>query len=801
MKKFLTLSGAAVAALALQSFTPAYTAEGLQVVEGTSQVKEVHAVVPRVLPGAKRMARGISMGSVKGLDRPVRRIDSHVELPAPSMRAELPVAPGKTPGKSACRTGELPEGVSLSEGFDAWDGQTLPWYPQGWSLDSRTGTTGTEATTWHPSPANSMMGIEPIDGETMMEIIFNMDDPTALQDEWLVSPEITVKENELLTFYHYIDPLFLFGLDDFDWDNFDWVGERPIAYTLKVLAREAGSQQWVELWDATTKWLDVPALEMMYATPDGLQPQTVSLSSLEGKTVQLAFQYVGRNGNTLYLDAVSVGLPSLDGIVYDDPAETLYWGWAPDAGWSKLQVEIAQYPVYAPLTWVNQTYIDGASFQWEYCDPITAEWVPSDENDLTVTYLPDYSSETSTRNNWFYAPRLHASAPGATPGTYQAPYAYFQAGGKPERKLSDGSMFETGLVPFISDAHGYGIVTVEADFGKASTPIFGYNEDTDAYWLKYAMNGEEPGEGDHSHVEAILNYIYPSEGPLVISGANLMAVGKISQGVEFKAEILGLDVVVGGFTPQDIPLATATCTFDDVLVYERGMQDYLNVVFTFDKPVVVSAQDGPCMIRISGFHDPEHVQYFAPVQSMVPFTHGNVIAWLEKRQKINSDEERRSFSPLYRYESEYGMCHNAFAINLKAIHPWLVSEVSEIKLPEDGSAVTVPLDSYYDGSELTVTAPAGVTAAVTGRYGSALLTVSASSGAASGELSVKGTGVSKTFTVTANAGIEGIDADAPQGIPVAAYTVTGQQIDLDKAVNGLFLIRYSDESVVKTIVK
>lgn len=90
---------------------------------------------------------------------------------------------------------------------------------------------------------------------------------------------------------------------------------------------------------------------------------------------------------------MTVGLPQPDGISYEDPAETLYWGFDRSESWRSLTVSIAQYPVYAPLTWENMSYAEGATFQWEYCDPITADWVTSDDDNLTVTYLPDYSSE------------------------------------------------------------------------------------------------------------------------------------------------------------------------------------------------------------------------------------------------------------------------------------------------------------------------------------------------------------------------------------------------------------------------
>ena len=148
------------------------------------------------------------------------------------------------------------------------------------------------------------------------------------------------------------------------------------------------------------------------------------------------------------------------------------------------------YPVYAPLTWTNMTYIDGAEYEWTYCDPVTADFVTDNNPEaLTVTYIPDYSSEASMRNNFFYPPTLTASAPNSTPGSYTAPYVYFQAGGKVERTLNDGTEFEATLFPFALNNSGFTFITCDDEtIGDNAIPVFGYNNHTDQYWLNYSLN-------------------------------------------------------------------------------------------------------------------------------------------------------------------------------------------------------------------------------------------------------------------------------------------------------------------------
>jgi len=801
MKKVLLL-GAAAAMAAVVGAAPQHP-DRIPVVKATDVAKVAHVKSSKASLGARKVAPGVTLSTVVAAgDRGVKRVNSTLGMSSVLPGVKAPVS------KSAKAPSRISEGMSLEESFEGWDGEATPWYPEGWSLDSKTGKTGVEYTTWTPCGAQPTLGILPVDGETMMSVSLDVEDPTAEQDEWLVSPEVTIKENEILKFYAYIDPFFLFSLDNFDWDLFDWVGERQVTYTLKVMVKEENAD-WVEVWDATTQWMDVSAMDLLYSTPSELQPFTVSLSSFEGKKVQIAFQFVGKDSNTLYLDMVTVGLPQLDGIVYDDPAETLYWGFDRTASWRSLTASIAQYPVFAPITWVNQTYAEGATYQWEYCDPVTADWVTSDAEELTVSYVTDYSSENSTMNNWFYAPILHASAPGATPGSYQAPYSYFQVGGKPERYVNTGKtepeLIDFGLVPFDSNIHGFGFVAMEADFGEPSTPIFGYDSNVDDWWLNYTLGGsmEDAMEGDHVYVEAIMNMIFPGTAPMVITGANILAKGQISPEAEFKFEIIGLDE---NMSPMyDTPLASAVCKGENVLVAEGGVQNFLNVIFDFDKPFVVEPGSNGYLARFSGFHDPVNVEYFAPMQSIIPFTHSNVFGWIDKFIKIQGAEEyRRSLTPIFYHESEYGMCHNAFAINFSAYHPWLVSETEEVKLPSDGTPVVVDLDSYYDASDLVVEAPEGVEAVVSGRYGDCKLTVSCNSSTAfaEGDLTVSAPGVKKVFVVSEAAGIEGVATDKADGAtPVAAFTVTGQPVSLENVAEGVYIVKYSDGTAAKVAVK
>ena len=145
------------------------------------------------------------------------------------------------------------------------------------------------------------------------------------------------------------------------------------------------------------------------------------------------------------------------------------------------------------------------------------------------------------RNNFILPPTLTATAPGSAPGSYTAPYVFFQAGGKAERRTAQGE-FEFDLLPFAYQNSGIIYTTVDDEtIGDLALPVFGYNVNSDTYWTNYSLNGETPNESDYSHLEAIANIFFPSTAPLVVHGVNVYGYGKIGDNATFTATIYGFD--------------------------------------------------------------------------------------------------------------------------------------------------------------------------------------------------------------------------------------------------------------------
>lgn len=149
MKKILLLGASTVMTAAIAA--PLLSGQ-LQVGNGSEKVIEAK-VKPAVAQGHK-VAPGVSLSTADAAGRKLKSVKSTL-----GMTKINPVMKTKAPARRSASPATLPEGISFMESFEGWDGETLPWTPEGWTLDSRTGQTGVEATTWGPCGALASWGI------------------------------------------------------------------------------------------------------------------------------------------------------------------------------------------------------------------------------------------------------------------------------------------------------------------------------------------------------------------------------------------------------------------------------------------------------------------------------------------------------------------------------------------------------------------------------------------------------------------------------------------------------------------
>ena len=772
MTKSLLLGLAVLAALPLNAQAPDQTVSGADAASAPVRVSIAKSPAKAAAANTRQLKHLENVASTR--------------LVAPHLRSKLAPA----------REGALPNGALLFEDFEAWDGQNTEWVPQGWTVESHSDSELTAAQHWGISINNPFMPATP-DGNYMFGIGFATDP----QDEWFISPEITMGTNQVMTFYAYVDPLFLFDLSLIDFETGQFT-EQKISATLKVLVKEEGAD-WAEVWDAATPFWGMDYYDLALSTPSEFQKYNIDLAAFSGKKVQIAFQYVGIDGNSMFIDAIHVGAPELTDVAYLNPDHTLYWGFSNNPGWPSLSGGLVLYPANAPITWTNASPYENASYKWTYCDGITAQWVTSDNaGELTETYLTDYSSEASKKNNFFYPPVLTASVEGASDGSYQAPYLYFQAGGTAERTLNDGTEFVAGLLPFCYSTDGLTYLTAEADFGELDTPVTGYNSRTDEFWYNYTFPGEDDPSYS-SYITGILNFVYPSTAPMTVDGAHVLARGKdIDPEVEFTLSLVALtDKFV--LDPETNTIATATIKAGDFIVYDADASLlFYTLDFNFDEPALLDDSHPGYAVLLRGFHD-ERVGYFAPMQSSLPDAQQLCFGALEKLTKYDSDQYRTSYTYLAYLEGEYGPCYNAFAINLKAHYGWLKPAAQEVTVPADGTTATIAIDTYFPAERVSVSELPGLATQYSGRYDTGVLT-----------LSRDNSGVQPTdgvITVTAGvhkadinvhfetAGIDSAIAGSNAEVE-AIYTPAGIRVDARNATApGIYIVRRTDGTVSKVV--
>lgn len=681
------------------------------------------------------------------------------------------------------------DAITLNEGFEGWDGVTEGWLPEGWSITSNTGEIETDTPiSWVVSPTALYMPAA--DGNYYA--IVNYDVNT--KDEWLVSPMVDLPESPKLYYKAYVSPAFLFVMSDetVNWETYEFI-EKRMAANVQVLVRAEGETDWTVVKDYYEEYCsqNLSFYDLLMMEPSELENFSIDLSGYKGKRLQVAFRYYGTDGNTVMLDAVRISNPALEAS-YSWPLGTQFFGITTD--WVAFPNSVPVNPVNVPLTWYNTSEDNTADFTWEYDDPVTAERMSVNTTDLTVTYVPDYSSDFTCRNNMFYTPKLIATAAGSAPGEAQT-YDWCQFGGKAEWDES-GKLFNFGFSLFNYITEGFDIFVVDNDM-EAGIPIYGYSKDVDQYWTDYTFQGDE-GEGDGVKLTGILNYYFTQEAPIVISGAWIHAKGQIGDNAEFTLDIIPLDDETGEMTA---PIATAKCKGSGMRMDEGGMQNFYTVPFTFAEPVVLSQEDCTSfVVRLSGFNDPDNVTWFAPYQSALDNPDGYALGWVEKAITFNG-ETATSLSPVAYYT---GL--QSFDIVLDAAYPWLDAENTEVTISGEAEA-EVALGSYYDGSQLTATLPDGsalpewLTVTTEGRYGVAKALFSATGDVpASCTVKIAAPGVAKEFHVNYDglSGVSNIVADDNTAVR-EAFDALGRRVAIDTDAKGLYLLRHSNGRVEKVI--
>lgn len=220
---------------------------------------------------------------------------------------------------------------NYKESFEAWDGTTPDWLPEGWTeihTDDVMPTRNNGEYTWHViNPDNSRTLPLASEGQYYAAIGYAKDEngKDIPSDEWLISPAFKLSEyGGTMNYDAAFAPLFLFRVDNefIDWNEMDFIGERQPAADLQIFVlklQEDGT--WGEYWDMYVSlfadWCTQPLSSLMSASFSSTRfhtsQSTVFLTDddLHNATVRIAFRYVGQYGNIMGIDNFRMGYATL----------------------------------------------------------------------------------------------------------------------------------------------------------------------------------------------------------------------------------------------------------------------------------------------------------------------------------------------------------------------------------------------------------------------------------------------------------------------------------------------------------
>ncbi|MDR1980280.1 MAG: T9SS type A sorting domain-containing protein [Tannerellaceae bacterium] len=275
---------------------------------------------------------------------------------------------------------------SFFEGFEGWDGETLDWIPEGWVDESKENTPSNLVDaagdvynfTWQTTEGGGL-GQTPTEGIYSAFIQFSTfyltDDeenpvaPATHQDEWLISPSVTIDRPDYVwDFDMYYDPFW--SLLDYETMEF---GE--LRTVVEALISTDNGATWTKKWDNranAAQYTEDELWNFILEEPAPWVKVTIDLSEYAGQTIKTAIRYINDDGESAYVDAVTIGYPPLE-VSYRRPGGYLISGFSED--YYLLNANIIVGNAYTPTQWkANVKNADAVS--WDFGGTIFNETNP-----------------------------------------------------------------------------------------------------------------------------------------------------------------------------------------------------------------------------------------------------------------------------------------------------------------------------------------------------------------------------------------------------------------------------------------
>lgn len=235
--------------------------------------------------------------------------------------------------------------------------------------------------TWVTVPSNAVSG--PANSGNCHAYIRNVIgyDP-AEQDEWLITPSISVQNDDILFFYVAYCPWFTLRPDS---QTHEPTGKYNY---LEVLISEDDGQTWSEpMWNSyddakSLSWDEIYNSSMSGEWLANYRGVFIDLDKYYGKDVKVAFRYRGRLGQSVSIDDVTVGVPT------PTAGYTLPEGYLMPAVTSSFSVSPSPLAFSAhgvADTWTNISTVC-KTYDWTYNDVTGAEQKAETRDLVTPSY-------------------------------------------------------------------------------------------------------------------------------------------------------------------------------------------------------------------------------------------------------------------------------------------------------------------------------------------------------------------------------------------------------------------------------
>lgn len=562
------------------------------------------------------------------------------------------------------------------EGFEEWDG-TPTWLPEGWKDESKVGhvpATGwyDQDLTWQISGSQGEM-LPVYEGAASAYIQvsnYYSTTPYEMQDEWLITPAIDVKETDYLYFYLLYSPAFTC----YDRQKNDFSAENT---HLEVHISEDG-ENWTQAWnvmDEIKKMSDEELRENLSSDKAEYTPFYINLEKWSGKKVYIAFRYVGQNGNSMCIDNVAVGLP-VPTSYYLAPLSAMYVGLSPEVTSPKTPYMIL--PPYQQEAWehVSDSY---NGIKWTYEDENGSMQESSDDILMTPAYEPSVVT----------APTVQALFNSSASEIYQSDYKEMQiGGGAAGYEDVDGKAFD------FYGVSNYNCMdpNVQVKFNKT----VGFDEMSVDKWAGLLML--TPYDVD---MWGVANFYGKPSAPYVMKDAYLsMYVKAIRPDAKFTMVVRGIDEYGA---PSDI-LAQTTCDAKDIEISD----DYTYGYFKFDQPVVV---DQAILVEVSGF-DYANDQIYIPC--LFTNTESNV-ASAYMALIIQGDLKYIPLSALNGFSNNSHI--GGMAMSIGAEYPWMkAAESTTVEAAPENGMLDITLYTNHAPEEIKASSDADWMTIETGEY-------------------------------------------------------------------------------------